>query len=98
MSAKKLTLIDHHITKNYLENERLTGALTAIYRKGRLAHYSTLGLSDREQNKPVLWNTIYRIYSMTKPITSTALMMLYERGLFQLDDPVEEYIPEFKHI
>ena len=98
MSAKKLTLIDHHITKNYLENERLTGALTAIYRKGRLAHYSTLGLSDREQNKPVLWDTIYRIYSMTKPITSTALMMLYERGLFQLDDPVEEYIPEFKDI
>ena len=98
MSAKKLALIDRHITKNYLENERLTGALTAIYRKGRLVHYSALGLSDREQKKPVLWDTIYRIYSMTKPITSTALMMLYERGLFQLDDPVEEYIPEFKEI
>ena len=98
MSAKKLALIDQHITKNYLENERLTGALTAIYRKGRLVHYSALGLRDREQKKPVLWDTIYRIYSMTKPITSTALMMLYERGLFQLDDPVEEYIPEFKEI
>ena len=90
MSDKRLSLIDDHITKNYLENERLTGALTVVYRKGRLAHYSTLGLSDREQKKPVLWDTIYRIYSMTKPITSTALMMLYERGLFQLDDPVEE--------
>ncbi|MFL2784353.1 MAG: serine hydrolase domain-containing protein [Dehalococcoidia bacterium] len=98
MSDKRLSLIDDHITKNYLENERLTGALTVVYRKGRLAHYSTLGLSDREQNKPVLWDTIYRIYSMTKPITSTALMMLYERGLFQLDDPVEEFIPEFKGI
>lgn len=96
MSDKRLSLIDDHITKNYLENERLIGALTVIYRKGRLAHYSTLGLSDREQKKPVLWDTIYRIYSMTKPVTSTALLMLYERGLFQLDDPVEEYIPEFK--
>ncbi|GIS64944.1 MAG: hypothetical protein CM1200mP3_11920 [Chloroflexota bacterium] len=69
--------------------------MTAIYRKGRLVHYSALGLRDREQKKPVLWDPIYRIYSMTKPITSR-MMMLYERGLFQLDDPVEEYIPEFK--
>ena len=94
MSKQRLLRIDDHINRNYLDTEKLTGALTAIYRKGRLAHYSALGLMDREQNKPVLWDTIYRIYSMTKPITSVALMMLYERGFFQLDDPVAEYIPD----
>ena len=98
MSKQRLLRIDDHINRNYLDTEKLTGALTAIYRKGRLAHYSALGLMDREQNKPVLWDSIYRIYSMTKPITSVALMMLYERGLFQLDDPVAEYIPEFKNL
>ena len=98
MSKQRLLRIDDHINRNYLDTEKLTGALTAIYRKGRLAHYSALGLMDREQNKPVLWDTIYRIYSMTKPITSVALMMLYERGFFQLDDPVAEYIPEFKNL
>ena len=98
MSQQRLLRVDDHIKRNYLDTEKLTGALTAIYRNGRLAHYSTLGLMDREQNKPVLWDSIYRIYSMTKPITSVALMMLYERGLFQLDDPVAEYIPEFKNL
>ena len=98
MSQQRLLRVDDHIKRNYLDTEKLTGALTAIYRNGRLAHYSTLGLMDREQNKPVLWDSIYRIYSMTKPITSVALMTLYERGLFQLDDPVAEYIPEFKNL
>ena len=82
MSKQRLLRVDDHIKRNYLDTEKLTGALTAIYKNGRLAHYSTLGLMDREQNKLVLQDSIYRIYSMTKPITSVALMMLYERFFF----------------
>tara|TARA_Y100000588_G_scaffold124159_1_gene136086 strand:+ start:1059 stop:2276 length:1218 start_codon:yes stop_codon:yes gene_type:complete len=98
MSYDRLCRIDDHISRNYIETGKLTGSLVAIYRKGRLAHFSTLGLMDRERDKPVQWDTIYRIFSMTKPVTSTALMMLFEKGLLQLDDPVHRYIPSFKKL
>ena len=98
MSSKRLGLIDDHIERNYINTGKFTGSLVAIYRKGRLAHYSTLGLMDRERKKPVQWDTIYRIFSMTKPVTSVALMMLFEKGLIQLDDPVYRYIPSFKKL
>ena len=98
MSYDRLCRIDDHIAGNYIETGKLTGSLVAIYRKGRLAHVSTLGLMDRERDKPVQWDTIYRIFSMTKPVTSTALMMLFEKGLLQLDDPVHRYIPSFKKL
>jgi len=98
MSYDRLCRIDDHISRNYIETGKLTGSLVAIYRKGRLAHFSTLGLMDRERDKPVQWDTIYRIFSMTKPVTSTALMMLLEKGLLQLDDPVHRYIPSFKKL
>ena len=98
MSYDRLCRIDDHIAGNYIETGKLTGSLVAIYRKGRLAHVSTLGLMDRERDKPVQWDTIYRIFSMTKPVTSTALMMLFEKGLLQLDDPVHRYIPPFKKL
>ena len=95
MSSKRLGLIDDHIERNYINTGKFTGSLVAIYRKGRLAHYSTLGLMDRERKKPVQWDTIYRIFSMTKPVTSVALMMLFEKGLIQLEDPVYRYNPSF---
>ena len=98
MSSRRLSLIDDHIERNYINTGKLTGSLFAIYRKGRLTHYSALGLMDRERKKPVQWDTIYRIFSMTKPVTSVALMMLFERGLIQLDDPVYRYIPSFKKL
>ena len=72
--------------------------LTGIFRKGELVHASPIGLRDVENKKPVQRDTIFRIYSMSKPITSVALMTLYEKGLFQLDDPVSEYIPQFKNL
>ena len=97
MSYDRLCRIDDHIAGNYIETGKLTGSLVAIYRKGRLAHVSTLGLMDRERDKPVQWDTIYRIFSMTKPVTSTALMMLFEKGLLQLDDPVHRYIPSVSY-
>src|SRR5450432_1889208 len=65
-------------------------------RRGHLAYFKSLGQMDRERAKPMRDDTIFRIYSMTKPITSVALMMLYERGYFQLNDPVHRFVPEWR--
>ena len=65
-------------------------------RKGHLAYFKSLGQMDRERAKPMADDAIFRIYSMTKPITSVALMTLYERGYFQLNDPVHRFIPEWR--
>ena len=97
-SKGRLTALDEHLRINYVEPQRYPGVLTGIYRGGELAHVSPIGLRDIEGNKPVQRDTIFRIYSMSKPITSVALMTLYEKGLFQLDDPVSEYIPQFKNL
>ena len=97
-SFKRLAALDEHLQKNYIESQRYSGVLTGIFRKGELVHASPIGLRDIENRKPVQRDTIFRIYSMSKPITSVALMTLYEKGLFQLDDPVSEYIPQFKNL
>ena len=81
-----------------VDEGRLAGITTLIARHGRVAHFGTFGAQDREANKPMAEDTIFRIYSMTKPITSVALMLLYEEGRFRLSDPVEKYIPEFKDL
>ena len=98
MSSRRLGLIDDHIERNYIDTGKFTGSLVGIYRKGRLVHDSTMGLMDRERKKPVEWDTVFRIISMTKPVTSVALMMLFEKGLIQLDDPVYRYIPSFRKL
>ena len=98
MSLDRLKRIDSFIQEKYLNTNRFVGTLTGIFRKGSLVHCSALGLMDRERNKPVSRDTIFRIYSMTKPIVSVALMKLFERGCFQLDDPVKKYIPEFSDL
>jgi CubicO group peptidase (beta-lactamase class C family) len=67
-----------------------------VTRKGHLAYFKSLGQMDRERAKPMADDAIFRIYSMTKPITSVALMTLYERGYFQLNDPVHRFIPEWR--
>lgn len=92
---QNLTYIDQHIQR-YIDAGKIAGALTAVYRNGETAHFSPLGLADRERNVPMADDTLFRIYSMSKPITSVAFMQLYERGLVQLDDPVHRYIPEWK--
>ena len=97
-SSKRLAALDEHLQKNYIESQRYSGVLAGIFRKGELVHASPIGLRDIENRKPVQRDTIFRIYSMSKPITSVALMTLYEKGLFQLDDPVSEYIPQFKNL
>ena len=98
LSTTKLHEMDDFLNKTYIEPKKLAGLLTTVYRKGELVHCNPIGLKDRDSNAEVDKDTIFRIYSMTKPITSIALMMLYEKGLFQLDDPVHKYIPEFKSL
>ncbi len=69
-----------------------------MVRGGHLAYQRSLGLMDRERGRPTGDDTIFRIYSMTKPIASVALMQLYERGMFQLADPVHRYIPAWRNL
>ncbi|MBP38130.1 MAG: serine hydrolase domain-containing protein [Dehalococcoidia bacterium] len=97
MSSERLQRIDQHFQEKYIDAGKLPGVLTLVARRGEIVHFSTLGKIDIEQNKPTEKDTIYRIYSMTKAITSVALMMLYEEGRFQLGDPVHQYLPEWKN-
>ena len=80
LSADRLRQIDRHLTEKYVDAGKIPGALTLVARRGEIAHFSAPGLMDSERGKPTQKDTIYRIYSMTKPITTVALMMLYEEG------------------
>ena len=81
----------------WVDSGKLAGMVVCVMRKGELAFAETYGKADIERNKPMRPDTIFRIYSMTKPLTSTAIMMLYEEGRFQLDDPISKFIPAFKN-
>ena len=81
--------------RRWVDSGRLPGLLVAVVRDDRLAWFETCGRRDVEADRPVEPDTIYRVYSMTKPITTVAALMLYEEGRFQLDDPIAKYIPAF---
>jgi CubicO group peptidase (beta-lactamase class C family) len=98
LSSERLARIDAHLKNRYLDPGKIAGALTLVHRRGELAWLSPIGLMDRERGKPMAEDTIFRIYSMTKPITCVALMTLYEHGHFQLDDPVYKLIPEWRDL
>jgi CubicO group peptidase (beta-lactamase class C family) len=95
LSSARLARIDDHLRERYIEPGKISGALTLVARRGAIAHLSPLGHMELERERPLKEDAIFRIYSMTKPITSIATMMLYERGLFQLRDPVKNFIPAF---
>ena len=97
LSSSRLNRIPEHL-KGYVDDGRIPGYLVLVARRGQPAYLNRYGLRDVEAYTPIEEDTIFRIYSMTKPITSVALMTLYERGLFQLDTPVSAFIPEFKHL
>ena len=84
------------VMQGWIDDGKIPCALTMIAREGRLVHFEKFGTQDVATAKPVEFDTIFRIYSMTKPITSIAVMMLYEEGHFQLGTPVSELIPAFK--
>jgi CubicO group peptidase (beta-lactamase class C family) len=81
------------LMQEYIEQQKLAGVITLVARRGQIAHWGCFGQIDAEANKPMQPDAILRLFSMTKPITSTALLMLYEEGHFQLDDPVSHFIP-----
>jgi CubicO group peptidase (beta-lactamase class C family) len=95
LSAPRLVKIDL-MTQKYIDESKLPGTITLVARRGKIAHFECQGRMDIEADKMVSEDTIFRIYSMTKPITSVALMFLYEDGHFQLDDPVSRFIPAFE--
>ena len=94
-SAERLQTLDRFLATRYVESGRVAGLQLQIARKGELVHEVVLGQADRERAKPATRDTLWRIYSMTKPITSLAFMMLVEEGLVALDDPVSRFIPEW---
>ena len=96
LSSSRLARIDEHLHGKYIEPGKISGALTLVARRGQVAYCSSIGKMELESQRPMEDDAIFRIYSMTKPITSVAVMMLYERGLFQLRDPVSNYIPAFR--
>ncbi|WP_100638405.1 serine hydrolase domain-containing protein [Marinobacter salexigens] len=96
LAPGRLLNIERHLDRCYIHPGKLPGALTLVARRGEVAYVKPQGLMDVERNKPVCRDTIFRIYSMTKPITSIAMMQLYEQGRFLLDDPVHKYIPAWK--
>ena len=98
LSADRLARIDRLFQSRYLDTRRLPCAVTLVQRRGEIAHHSALGFMDVERQRPIEHETIFRIYSMTKPITSIAFMMLVEEGLVGLDDPVHRFIPQWRDL
>jgi len=96
LSPERLERIASTVQRG-IDDKRIAGAVTLVSRRGHVAWFKAQGMADREAGKPMRPDTMFRICSMTKPITSTAVMMLYEEGRFLLEDPVSKYLPEFKH-
>jgi CubicO group peptidase (beta-lactamase class C family) len=92
--AARLARIDRHFDR-YVEEDKLAGWLALVARDGHVVHAGRGGLRDIDRGLPVEDDTVWRIYSMTKPVTSVAAMMLYEEGAFELGDPVANWIPSF---
>ena len=94
-AKERLRRIDENFAR-YVDDGRLKGWLLTVSRHGKLAHVASYGQRDAEAGLPVEPDTLWRIYSMSKPVTSVAAMMLYEQGAFELTDPVSKFIPSFK--
>src|SRR5262245_12293202 len=95
LSSAGITRLQRHI-QAYVDAGKFFGAISMIQRRGKVVHFQTYGRRDLEAGTPVELETIFRIYSMIKPIVSVVLMTLYEEGRFQLDDLVAQYIPQFR--
>src|SRR6266481_9721240 len=98
MSSARLARLDEVMKRRYVDGGYLPGLLTYVYRKGHLAHTGICGYMDIERDKPMREDAIFRIYSMSKPITAVALMMLVEEGLIGLDDAVHSHIPAWQNL
>lgn len=96
LDSGQLARIGEHLGKRYVEPGKIPGSLTLVARRGQVCYLDVQGQRDVERGTPMTEDSILRIYSMTKPLTSVALMTLHERGLFSLDDAVHRYIPAWR--
>lgn len=95
MSSERLARIQPFMQR-YVDDGKLAGIITVVARKGRIVHFETVGKLNLETGEPLRDDSLFRIYSMSKPIVATAAMILFEEGKFQLNDPVEKYLTPFK--
>jgi CubicO group peptidase (beta-lactamase class C family) len=98
LDSSVLENIKEYLNNTYVKDGKYVGTMTLVSRKGEVAYLDSLGFMDRENEKPMQENSIFRIYSMSKAITSIAIMQLYEKSKFRLDDPVHWYIPSWKNL
>jgi len=96
LSSERLERIGTAV-QHGIDDKRIAGAVTLVARRGHVVWFKSQGMADLEAGKPMRSDTMFRICSMTKPVTSLAVMMLYEEGHFLLDDPISAYLPEFKN-
>ncbi|MCB0100210.1 MAG: beta-lactamase family protein, partial [Caldilineaceae bacterium] len=97
-SSERLQRVETHLRTNYVGRGKFPGTSVLIYRGGKIAHWSMNGYADMARQLPVAEDTIFRIYSMTKPVTAVAFMMLVEEARVALNDPVHKYIPEWENL
>src|ERR1700691_632110 len=95
MSSERLRRI-HEAIQRHIDAGEISGAVTLVARRGRLVHFEAHGLMDIESKRPMQKDAIFRIASMSKPITGVAVMMMLEEGKLRLNDPVSKFLPEFK--
>src|SRR5271156_4350850 len=95
-APERINRITEHLDRNYVAPGKIAGCQTLVARHGHVAYFKSQVLMYRDPRKPVADDTIFRLYSMTKPITSVALMTLFEQGHFQLNDPVSRFIPAWR--
>ena len=86
------------LLNRYVAERRIAGAVAAVARRGQVGYLETVGVQDLQTRAPMTERSLFRIYSMTRPVTAVAVMMLHEEGRFELDDPVARFIPEFKNV
>jgi len=98
LDEERLGRVADHLRTRYIEPGKIAGAQLAIVRGGTVGYFESFGQQDRERSIAVADDAIWRLYSMTKPVTGVAMMTLYERGHFQLDDAVERWIPEWRNM
>lgn len=96
MSSARLQRV-HAVLDGYIRRGEIAGAVSAVLRHGKLVYLDTQGVADLETKQPLKTDALFRLASMTKPITSIAAMMLHEEGRFLLDDPISKFLPEFKN-
>ena len=97
LSSAGLAAIDAYL-KDFVDRGELSGVVTLVARHGKVVHPSAIGKKDLESGEPMALDTMFRIYSMTKPVMGTAMSILYDDGHWQPDDPIEKHLPEFKGV